>query len=390
MKPSFLPKALLFKEWKEHRWWMLAAFLLLVYGPFANLFAVLQVSQTYPGTDIAARITFGLLTPILYHLQISPSNGVYPSLALYGIHGAPVVSSSGAVVAMGLMIALVTVERNRRTLWYTFSFPIRRVDALRVKIVMAIGTVAAAMLLNFLLLLITDLAAHQAYPVAVLLHWLGANLLIAVTLMAAGLVFAAMIPIGVVAGITALLLTSLPWAIGVSILRALPTDVGIKIVPMSASQSSFFSTPTTFSGRISMFLRSLSPESYFAGTSSTGMGVPEQPVTVLVHYGHFFNVGTVLWFLALIIGLGYLGFYAYGRMPIENTARFVVFPRLELWVWWLYLGGASLFIVNAFTANKTQISQTPFLLMEYWVAVWIAVGLVMTWVRHISRKRAVA
>ena len=390
MKLSFLPKPLLFKEWKELRWWLFAGFALLVYGTLSNLLALIRTAQT--AGDTTQRLIWNVLIPILYHTQYIPgATDIYPVFNAELFHGRPAVSSSAAVVSMGLLIALITVERNRNTLWYTFSLPIRRADALRVKIVLAVSVVLSGFLLDFLVLLACDLAAHQAIPLAVLWQWLGENLLIAMTLMGIGLACAAVVQPGIVAGFTALILAAGPWGLGLSVLRSLSTNMGVVVIPnqfVNGQVNYITSSPTTPAGHISMFLRSLSPTSFFSGSDNFGGPFAGKELTLYVNWGHSLTFGLILWFLFISLGGGMVGVYAYLRAPIENSSHWVLFPRLEPWLRWLYYGALSFFLVNVLTANSVTVNNTPYLMTGYWLGAWLVIGLAATGIRRAFRRQA--
>jgi hypothetical protein len=393
VKSTFLPKPLLYKEWKENRWWLLTAFVLLVFGPVSNLIGVMSAPQTGAFGDTTARLVWKTLVPILYHVQYSPGNaGAYPTFQSSFIHGHPAVSTFGGIVSMGLMIALITVERNRHTLWFTFSFPIRRIDALRVKIVFAASVAIFGLLVNFLILVFCNVAAHGVIPWTTLWYWLGENLLISLTLMSIGLLCGAIVQSGPLAGITALIMASYPWGLGFSIFRSLPTNVGIQEQTASmypgATSSTFpllVSGATTPSGRLSLLLRSLSPTSFFSG--SGGFGGSVNGMVVSTNWGHPLTVGLVLWFVCVIILSGAAGIYAYLRTPIERNSYWVMFPQLGPWIRVLYDGALSLFLVNAFTATSQTVNNTPYLLTGYWFGMWLVVWLISIGIREAYKMR---
>lgn len=191
MTQSFLPKGLVFKEWKEHRLWMLIAVVLLLWQPVAPWLRVVFGGN---GAGTSHLLFWKVLVPTLYGVNLIPNSSGYPTS--YVLQGFPYASVLSALSAMGLMIALVTVERNRGALWFTLAGPVSRGDQLRTKILITTAIVLGTLLVKVMLLLGTDLYVSGMVPYTMILRWGLVNAMFDIGFMAIGLACASAVMVG--------------------------------------------------------------------------------------------------------------------------------------------------------------------------------------------------
>lgn len=365
--PSFLPKALCFKEWKEHRWWMVTALVLLVYQPVYELWGFLVSGKSSNSQGLFWQV----LLPTIYHSGVVGNQ--YPTK--YLIHANPVAGMFAGFVALGLGIALFTVERNRGTLWFVFSGPVRRLDQFRVKLMFATSIVILTLIFKVVLLCVCDVASGTLLPLSVVWSWGALNLVYELALMAVGMACATVIMIGFHAGIAAVILAAIPWATGKSVYPR-------PIEPFPGNQVPFAAT-------LGKFLESLSPLTYSGGMTLTS-GAPDSFPLIIANGVR--PMGWVsLWFVGWIIGWLWLAYRAYKRTPIENNAHFFMFPMLWRWTLWFAVGVVSYVSVNGYASYQPDSSllQTPYALLSRVIFVWVMLGLIVDLgVRAYLRNRA--
>ncbi|QQE80639.1 ABC transporter permease subunit [Alicyclobacillus sp. SO9] len=383
MKESFLPKPLLFKEWKEHRWWILSAFLLMLYGPFSHLLTFVQQSRT---GNSQAFILWNFLAPIVYKLQYSPAASGHP-VSNAVISGDVAVSYFAPVVAMGLTIVLVSADRNKGSLWFTLSFPITRSSLLRVKLLLSATIVLTAFLLNFLLLAIVDHASGNPITFIALLEWLGKNLLISGVFMATGLACAAVIQAGLLTAFSAILITAFPWALGLSVVRSVPVSIGLSMHPSTHPGHAVSHGHLTTAQHLSTILRGLSPTSYFSPDVGFGGSFQNDKLILSVSAGHSMNFAVVIWFLFLTALFAFIGFRAYLAAPGENYSRWIQLEQIQPWYYFSLIGAGSFLIINAMTASNTHLSHTPYVLTLYWFILWAGFSLLAAWLQKYLQSR---
>ncbi|QQE79873.1 hypothetical protein [Alicyclobacillus sp. SO9] len=380
MTQSFLPKPLLYKEWKEHKWWVFAGVILLLHSPVLDFLSALLRP---PLQGVKQGMIWQVIFPVIYHFQftLTSSYPYYPSD--YLIKGPPTLDTIAAVVAMGLMISLVSVERSRGSMWYTFSFPIRRIDMLRVKIGIALCAVLGSLMVNFIVLVIADILAKQVIPLSSVILWLFENALLEVSLMAVGLAAASVITTGLLAGLTALLVSATPWALGSAVLPQ--TAPGIA---PALTQTAPFVQGTSMAGHISMFLRGLSPLHYsLAGMTQTS-GPQNSFVPLAIPPGLHLSMSwwAVTWLILWTVAWGALGVYGYLRAKLEHVSNLLQFPKLLPFVLWLLYGFVSSVAANALTIHHNQTASKPYVLLIHWLLMWIVIGMAGTVFRYFFRR----
>lgn len=359
---SFLPKALCFKEWKENRWWMLTAVVLLMYQPVYSIWGFLMSGDA----SSPRAMLWQVLMPTVYHSSITGTT--FP--IKYVITANPAASMFAGFVAMGLGIALFTVERNRGTLWFVLSGPVRRVDQFRVKITFAVTIVVLTLLLKVAVLGVCDIASGTLLPLSDVWSWAALNLIYDLALLAIGIACASVMMIGFHAGITAVIVSAIPWAIGKSIA---PRLSGISPVDHVA-----------FSTSLSKFLESMSPLSHSSGMTFTSLGSSSgadsfQSFQLNVANGVPQMGWVAIWFAVWTIGWIWLAYRAYQRTPIENNTHFFMFPVLWRWGLWFAVGVVSYLAVNLYASNHSYAGNldAAYALLSRIVFVWVIFGLIV-------------
>lgn len=396
---SFLPKALLFKEWKQHKWWMIIGGILLLGNPVMNLIRIPASSSLVSGRELY--VFWKVVVPALYGMTISSGTNGYPSL--YRLPSYPSISGAQGIIAMSILIALVTVERNRGGIWYTLAGPVPRSALLRVKVILALAVVVFAWVFKFFLLLALVRYSGQRIPLSTLVGWTTSNLIFSLALMAVGLACAAVMMVGFPAGITAVLIALIPMALGRAVLPAgssvgsfsVTSPQAVPGVPANlanASISGAMNAPAqpVLAGAIAHSLRAIAPWDYVS--SSTGMS---QTGTTVTLFTNSHPIGWMaIWFVLWVLMWGFVAWRAYLNAPLENSDQFFLYPQLWPVAMWFLAGLVSYVGVSAAVA-KISLQPAPYAILVRLLVVWVLLGLVSQavlrwWVRRdggLSLKR---
>lgn len=407
MKRFSIPKGLLFKEWKEHRWWMIAGFILMlaqplipwfgvVLGPGMNVNGTTVTSSSTPSgtsTSIAvhgigvplslhAALFWKVLVPAVYGAQIAPNSSGYPTA--YSLSGIPYLSYLSGLAAMGLIIALVTVERNRGALWFTLSGPVTRRSQIQTKVLLTAGIVLITLVIKLVLLLGTDLYIGTIVPLPMLVRWVLANAMFELGLLAIGLACASVVMVGMAAGLWALLITGIPWAVARSILPVVPPP------------SSTTNAKVLVAERVTQFVQSLSPWHYSSPSLHTGVS-DGAPVGWTMHIGQSGPPLAIMaiWFIVWVAVWGWLGYKAYLNAPLENSNQFFLFSRLWIPALWILTALVSYVVVNSVLTRGGLTTVAPFMMfvrvLEVWIPLSVAMSLLITvWLRRpVATRRKV-
>ncbi|QQE77403.1 ABC-2 transporter permease [Alicyclobacillus sp. SO9] len=122
---SYFPKALWFKEWREHRWRAVLAAVIISLSPVARGLLYWSRHTAVPGAqNYAGRMFWNQFNSEISTFSKSSTTGL-----------------PAVVVVVIIAIILVVGERNSGSLWYILSTPVQRRQWLRTKFLFGLGVI---------------------------------------------------------------------------------------------------------------------------------------------------------------------------------------------------------------------------------------------------------
>ena len=353
-------RALLIREWKVSRIWLIVATLLLMGN------AVLYGGHFLAGYSVGTvgqRFLWDVIYPTVYGIQ-NPVAPVLPSHV--DLQVAPGLFGFNAVVALALGVVLMTYERNQRGLLYAWTLPLKRANVFQVKWLLGCAAILFAMLCNTLLLVLGDIATRAGFPVSIAWYWVWINTLLTLVMFSAGSVVGTMVSSGLGAFLIGLLATASPLALGMIITRAL--NPFYTWSPSGANVNGHL----TLAGRIGEWVSWLSPFYYTtqivqmdtrSGSMPNPGGMPNGATTTVSSVSFIGSTPHLGWYtllFLLILPVFYLlGRRLYAEAAVERYSDLFLFPRL----WYFALAIVSLLTGTVAAQLISHATGWPFLVI---------------------------
>ncbi|WP_026973877.1 hypothetical protein [Alicyclobacillus contaminans] len=329
---SFFPKALVFKEWRQQRWWGLL-FLLVLAGPEVLVLTV-RLMRIWSEQDAQLRLTMLEMIRFTLAAMTGQADNDSGGLEYYAF----------AAAAFGSII--LSYDRSHGGLWYTLSGPFTRRQVLRVKATLGALFLMASLVVFAVLLYALNLGAGAGLPVHAFLRWLGCEALLQLACFVCGLMGATLVGQVYVAPLAGWLIGGLPLAL----------SVYVQLLTGPNSANWVFT--------MTHLLEQFAPLYYTRG-------FPSGPSAM-------FFVCTGCWIL-----VGYFGVQQLFRaISLERMDNFFLFPGL--WHWVVFGGCCFVGLVMAEESSVDEQVPAPEMLLKhavFTVLLWLLVRWLIRWYR---------